>query len=204
MKWSLLLLLFPLSSYSQDPIKLDGKIDPVEWKSADSFALDKGGTLRLKKDQSFLYIGLTGNDEGWSHVYLQKKDTIFVLHASAALGTAIYVNDGVRWNRVQTFQWGFKAMVYNDGTKKVMDDFLKANRWVANNNNIGTGKTLEYKIDLSAFNGIEKIAFVFAADANEPHFFPKGLKDATISTDLVYGNPPDMLRFDPGSWWQLH
>ena len=204
MKWFFLLLFMPFTSHSQDPIKLDGKIDAAEWKSADSFALEKGGTLRLKQDQSFLYIGMSSQDEGWTHVYLQKKDTIFVLHASAALGTAIYIDDGVRWNRVQTFQWGFRAMVYNDGTKKVMDDFLKQNRWVANNINIGNKKTLEYKIDLAAFNGIEKIAFVYASDANEPHYFPKGLKDATISADLVYGNPPDMLRFEPSTWRELH
>src|SRR5574337_250503 len=88
-----------LYNQSQRPfaIVLDGKVDSTEWKKAKSYPLQHGGEVKITSDQNYIYIGIRGETKGWSHVYSKRGTTIKVLHASAALGTAVYERQKNSW-----------------------------------------------------------------------------------------------------------
>jgi hypothetical protein len=68
--------------------------------------------LRLKLEGNFLYVGMHGTSHGWCHVYVTAGDTIFVHHASAALGTATYLLKGELWQPQQTFVWELRERTF--------------------------------------------------------------------------------------------
>ena len=72
-------------------IQLDGVISDGEWENVTEHKLAGGGRLMMKKENKILFVAMIGNKKAWAHVYLSHRDTIKVLHASAALGEARYV-----------------------------------------------------------------------------------------------------------------
>ena len=81
-----------LYNQSQKPfdITLDGRVDSLEWKKATSYPLQHSGEVKIMSDQNYIYVAVKGGSRGWSHVYAKRGATVRVLHASAALGTAVY------------------------------------------------------------------------------------------------------------------
>jgi hypothetical protein len=197
-------LLFFHSAFGQRnaAIKQDGKLNDPEWAAAEKFALAGGGSLHLVRSSSILHIALQGNEPGWAHVYFLSGDTVHVLHASAALGAVKYHKKGDTWFPLQSFKYTFRDTVYNDAVAAKQHEYLLRRGWVANNNNMGDGRTLEFKIDLSRWKTKTfQMAFVFLADSKKPQYFPNTLADDTLLEDLVYGNTPDSLDFEIKSWY---
>lgn len=199
-----MLLIHILWSQIHPEVKLDGKLASKEWKSAQRFDLTNKGSLYLLRNKSTLFIGLKGNESGWAHVYFFYSDTVHVLHASAALGAVKYFKKENEWYPIQPFKYSFRDTIYNKAIAAKQEQYFARNGWVANNNNIGTGMILEFKIDLSRWDNKHlQLAFVFLADSKKPQYFPRTLLDDTLMEELVYGNTPDSLRFDTKSWYLL-
>lgn len=184
---------------ASNSIQLDGIINDSEWKNAKEYSLTGGGKLYVKKENKELYIAMAGNKQAWAHVYLYRSDTIQVFHASAALGEAKYIKQNSLWRNIQTFQWALREKEYNDDLVKKQQDHFQKHGWVANNNSMGNGLTFEFKLNL--FHPIPvSFACVLAEVPLELHYFPGSLSDNTILPQLVQGNTPDSLQFDPVSW----
>jgi hypothetical protein len=130
-------------------IQLDGVINDNEWKDAKEHQLVGGGKLWISRKGRELYIALKGEKQAWAHVYLVHKDTVRVLHASAALGEAKYVEQNNLWRPVETFTWDLRDRVYNNELAGKQKGYYQQHGWVANNNNTGNGMTFEFKLDLS-------------------------------------------------------
>jgi hypothetical protein len=182
-------------------ITIDGKIDDAEWKGAASFPAKNGGTVFFGYDGNYLFVGVRGPEYGWSHLYLNYADApeVYVHHASAALGTATYRPDkGGKWQSSNPFSWDLRDRVINPDLQKKMDDYLAKNFWVANNNNTGNRNEIEFKI--KPRGGSLKVAIVFAVDETGRYFFPESLSDDTIKDQLVRGDTPPDLKFEPAQW----
>ena len=68
-------------------ITIDGKIEDAEWKGASSFPAKNGGTVFFGYDGNYLFVGVRGPAQGWSHLYVNEGEVgVLVYHASAALG----------------------------------------------------------------------------------------------------------------------
>ena len=194
-------LVIALTAFYHAPvasIKLDGVINKEEWTGAKEYELSAGGKLYVLRDANTLYLGLKGNSPGWAHVYIHWKDSINVMHASAALGDQLYTRDNQHWKIQTKFNWEVREFVYNDALQKKQNDHYLKKGWVANNNNAGDKHTLEYKIDLQKFPGASFVALY--ADGNSYSSYPSGLTDNTQLKELVSGNNPDNLQFQPSSW----
>jgi hypothetical protein len=185
-------------------IQLDGVISEAEWKGAKEFDLAGGGKLMMKKENNELYVAMISGKKGWAHVYLSHKDTVRVLHASAALGEARYVKENSWWRTIQSFKWELRDREYNDELVKKQEEHYLQYGWAANNNNTGNGMTFEFKLDLSRTDNNPAL---FACAAVEIpmniHYFPSSLNDNTILQRLVQGNTPDSLQFNTASWEKI-
>lgn len=185
-------------------ITLDGTLDETEWWGAVRQPLEGGGEVWLRHDGAFLYVGVRGTAEGWSHVYVPHPDTVRVLHASAALGTAIYRPQGAAWEPVQAFDWAVRAPDLGPEAQAARAAFLGAHGWVASTNRMGTPTDIEFQIDRRLFAADDpRLAVVYASDAEHPHFWPASLADDTRRAELIFGTTPAGLRFEPAQWTTL-
>lgn len=187
------------------PISIDGKFSVEEWKDALRQELVGGGEVHLKQDSAYLYICLRGSKQEWSHVYVTRGDTIYVLHASAALGTAIYCrSNGDVWQPLQEFSWTMRDTSLSREAINAREKFLELHGWVANTVRMGTPGTLEYKIARKFFNNeTPLLATVFASEAESPQFWPPALKDDCLTEKLIFGTTPAGLKFNREGWAKL-
>lgn len=185
-------------------VTIDGKLREEEWKAALKQTLVGGGELRLQHDGEFLYVGIQSSKPGWAHVYVIDNDTIFVHHASAALGTTTYRQTGESWQPRQKFVWTLRDTSFTPKVEAERAAYLKAQGWLANNMNTGSAGTLEFKI-ARRFLKRESVhlAFVFASNPASPQYWPETLADDCRKRELVFGSSPPDLKFNRESWAKL-
>jgi hypothetical protein len=183
-------------------ITIDGKIEDAEWKGASSFPAKNGGTVFFGYDGNYLFVGVRGPAQGWSHLYVSEGEDscVHVYHASAALGMTAYRpgKDG-KWQSSNPFSWELRDRVINPEVQKKMDDYLAKNFWVANNNNTGNRNEIEFKIKPRSDKPV-RVGIVFAVGETGRYFFPETLSDDTLKDELVRGNTPPDLKFEPAQW----
>lgn len=185
-------------------VTIDGKLNADEWKSALKQKLVGGGELRLQHDGEFLYVGIQGSKQGWAHVYVIDNDTVFVHHASAALGTTTYWQTGESWQPQHKFVWELRDAGLTPKAEAERAAYLKAKGWLANNMNMGTGGTLEFKIARRFLKGESfRLAVVFASNPASPQYWPETLADDCRKRELVFGSSPADLKFNHESWAKL-
>jgi hypothetical protein len=194
----------PLQIPKANAPAIDGKFGEDEWKNAFEQKLVGGGELRLQHDGNFLYVGVHGTSHGWCHVYVTAGDTIFVHHASAALGTATYLLKGEFWQPQQTFVWELRERTFTPQAEAARAAYLKSKGWLTNNMNMGTPGIIEFKIARRFLQGeIVRLAVAFASDPASPQYWPQTLADDCRKRDLLFGSAPADLKFNRESWAKL-
>jgi len=98
----------------------------------------------------YLYLGLHGKAVPAVNVYLDRGSEIAVLHASAALGTALYVPVEGGWQRAREFAWRCRETTDSARAQQARAEFLASEGWLASNRNMGRPEDTEYQIDFSA------------------------------------------------------
>lgn len=71
------------------PVLPDGRMEPHEWDDALALPLGDGAVARIKRDATFLYVGVqpaTAEQYGIDLYFDDGRPTILNLHASASLG----------------------------------------------------------------------------------------------------------------------
>jgi hypothetical protein len=179
------------------PPNLDGDIDPGEWDQATSEFFADGSELLLMQTGDILYIAIRASTQQMivGNIYLQRGDQISIMHASAALGTAIYAREDQSWMQTQNFNWRCRAVGFNEEAISERDAFLQEEGWLANNSRMGNFNELEYQIKIG--NGITALAVVFLQNQN-PHPYPAGLDDDSVQ--LFSGGIPEEMRFSTELW----
>lgn len=181
-------------------ITVDGKMNEEEWKDAWTQDLKNQGNIKISHDGECLQIGLNGEKNGLSHIYLTDGEDVFVLHASAALGMAVYRKEGEVWQPVQKFKWELRDQSTNTETSSA---YFKTNGWLASVNSPPTTER-EYKITMKFKKGEEfQLAAVYVVNPLLPQFFPNLLADDTLKPKLLFGSEQPDLSFKFEQWARL-
>lgn len=183
-------------------INADGKVSESEWSDAQSYELRGGGSVSVKSDSGYYYFLVRGLKDGWSHLYVSYNDTVYIFHASAALGTAVYVkNEGGYWEPGRTFSWNLRDTGTSVEAERLRNEFLSREHWLANTNRMGDHNILEYKISRLKFPPSRILtAVVFADNGESVYCWPGKLRDSTVLKDLIWGTTPEKLKFNFSEW----
>jgi hypothetical protein len=137
---------------------IDGALSSEEWAGALVDTMSDGSEIFLLYHADDLYLGLrSATPERISaNVFLedvvqnadQGPDQIRILHASAALGTAIYRQDAALWHQIQGFDWTCRDSSDSEAAWAERAAHLQDEGWVAANAWMGTPNELEYRIAL--------------------------------------------------------
>jgi hypothetical protein len=192
------------TGFQSDPtIQIDGVMGKDEWQGAEKWLSGDGYKLLIKKDKETLYGVMTGDNKFWAHLYLSDNLFVKVMHVSAALGSVEYKRENKLWHTTDTFNYQVRDKVYNSNTEAAMLIYYAAHGWVANNNNLGSSKTIEFKVNIKEWKGPLYFACVMADHDKKLHRFPATLNDNTVLPRLVQGHAPDPLSFDPAKWKRI-
>jgi len=184
-------------------IRIDGVMGKEEWQGAEEWLSGDGYKLLIKKDKETLHGVITSKNKYWAHLYISDNSLIKVMHVSAALGSVEYKRKNKLWLTTDTFNYQVRDKVYNSNTETAMMNYYSTHGWVANNNNLGNGKTIEFKVNIKEWKGPLYFACVMANYDMKLNGFPANLNDNTMLPRLVQGNAPDSLSFEPGSWKRI-
>src|SRR5687768_2738866 len=67
--------------------------------------LTGGGEVTLRRDGEYLRVSVTGPRAGLASLCVGDDSRVRILHASAAVGEAVYERDGERWTLKSGFDW---------------------------------------------------------------------------------------------------
>jgi hypothetical protein len=186
-------------------ITLDGKLSAGEWADALPLNLTEGGKLLLKYDGAHLLVGMKGAKEGWGHLYVTDGKGVYVLHASAALGSVIYQQEqGHVWQPTNQFKWELRDRSLSEQAVAARASYLENNGWVASTSRMGEPGEVEFKVANRFKQGQEmSIAVAYITDPKKVQYWPQSLRDDCLKEELTTGRTPAALRFDLGTWARL-
>lgn len=180
---------------------LDGTLSAGEWDDATEIQLNSRTTLFLKHAGGTLYVGVSARTMGVVSPCIVRGDDVWVLHASAALGTAIYEQGSDTWSQTQDFTWRCRATGFDDAALREREAFLEQEAWLGTIGYLGTRRHFEYRIELLGEDTLP-ILFLFL-DPGPPIVvvsWPMDLSGADDYTELITGPVPKAMSFDIGTW----
>jgi hypothetical protein len=191
------------------PVVIDGKIDAAEWNGAATHGFADGSVIRLRHDGRHLFVGLTSTRKGFPSVCTARGDVVRVLHASAALGSVTYDRSANGWIARETeFAYGMRNPDLTEQARGERLDYLSRHGWVGSTFRMGDGQVQELQISLDLLSTTPRLAlgyFATAENAGTVIPWPGSLRpdDGCANEQLVRGQVPKQLRFEPTEWATL-
>ncbi|MET0553881.1 MAG: hypothetical protein ABW221_12635 [Vicinamibacteria bacterium] len=188
---------------------IDGAIGAAEWQDAAVRKTSDGTTVRFRHDERHLFVGLSSTQPGFASVCAAHGADVRVFHASAALGLVTYARGTDGWTTSdKEFVYGMRATALTDEARSERARYLAAHGWLASTMNMGDGRTQEMQIALDLLGKTPHLAvarFVIEGDGGSIAAWPETMAkdDGCRAPDLVRGNVPAPLRFEPERWIAL-
>lgn len=183
---------------------IDGTLADAEWRGAATRRASDGSEVLLLHDGRFLFLGVRAVKPGFVSACVIRKDTVRVLHASAALGDVAYVPGDATWRVAAKFAWGMRARELNDDTRRRQRQYLDSAGWLGSTMQLSpTGKELQIPLALMQ-PGDERIAFGYYVANDGPVIaFPETLRDGCPDPRVVSGFLPETVSFRARDWARL-
>lgn len=189
---------------SANPVVIDGRIADGEWDGATRHVLADGTEILLQHDGSDLHVAIRARNDVIGSVCLRRGDTIEVLHASMALGRATYRRDGARWSLAEGFSYGMREADFSPATLERRRRYLEAHGWLANTTPMGDANVREYRISGAAEAGATiAVAYLLSGGETTPAMWPSTRPDGCAAVELVRGDTPPSVPFEPQAWLPL-
>lgn len=179
----------------------DGRADAAEWKGAREVEVE-GMRVRLGRRGDVLAVAVEVESPGISSLVVGTADRVWVLHASAALGTGEYrcTSDGA-CTRTREFAFTCRDPSSAPAAQACRTQFRGTEGWLANVSPSGT-RTREFLIDLRRFGDEGTALSLLVTGLTFPDRaarWPAGEDDAG-SVKLQQGFLGERMRFMPRSW----
>lgn len=158
-----------------------------------------GGEISTRLDGDTLRIVVTGPRRGLAHLCVAEDSRIRILHASAALGEAVYEPDGDGWRLASGFD--FKLRDRRDAQPDELErqSYFKTMGWLANADNSGNAPR-EFAVRVTAATQFVAAAFMAIDEPMTISRWPGAVADDCIATKVVQGYLPPKARFTPATW----
>ena len=171
---------------------IDGVLGPGEWDGASRDTMSDGATIFLEQFDGTLYVAVAGDEIGAVNVILGIEDEVWILHSSAALGSALYAAVSGSWQLEHGFEWCCRGTTDTDSRK----DLFGTEGWQANIGSAGEPGTVEYQIALP-WDGAA-VAISSLRDESDKGFWPADL--SAEARDQLLGVPPGQRNFAIEEW----
>lgn len=176
--------------------RIDGVLSPGEWDGALHVEIDYARHLYLMQSEGYLYLGIDSGTMGYGSVCIAQEDHVSILHASAALGTAVFVRDSEGWIRTRQFSWCCRETV--PGPRQ--EQHLAEEGWLASIGYMGISDEMEYQIVLPAEGLVMAVVHQTGNSVNSALRWPETVTDDCLGLVGILDDPPERLDFSPDTW----
>jgi len=182
------------------PPILDGIHSPSEWTGAAVDFFADGSELLFMHANGYIYLGVRAKEPRMiaANVLIHHGDQIYLMHSSAALGTAVYKQNASDWQQTQDFTWQCRSTSMTDVAQSERVAFLQQEGWLAANARMGTPNELEYQIKIPDQDYRIAVVYIKSTRPYEKVPWPPGLDDACIQP--TQSGLPKILEFSPDQW----
>lgn len=140
-------------------------------------------------------MALESDTVGAVNLVLATDNDVWVLHSSAALGSALYLPaDGV-WELSHGFDWCCRSATNDSARLQLLDD----DGWQANIGFTGDEGIVEYEVILPWDGAL--VAVSYLTDTETSAFWPTDL--SAEARDQLVGPPPSERSFNHDEWYTL-
>jgi hypothetical protein len=157
------------------------------------------GHARLAREGDVLHVNMEVENGGIGSLMIQSGDRLWILHASAALGTGIYTRDGDHWRRTQDFTFECR----DNADTACRSGFRDRAGWIANVEPRG-GADRRFEVDVPRFGTSPRIAIAYLLF--EPQAvvrWPADVDDDAVSLAVQQGMLPETIRVRPERWAEV-
>ena len=181
--------------------EIDGTLSPNEWKGAVRVRLGAKGHALLLHDGNNLYIALVGREPGISTVCALGGKDVLILHASAALGTAVFTQDNNKWLLKRGFTWTNRDTSQSSGALMEKRKTLRAEGWFANTSPT-TLTDREFVMHVGTQQQIPLVLghMIFTPKEQRLYYWPEEVVDGCADLELAGGYTDREYTFDPDTW----
>ncbi|MBU0596452.1 hypothetical protein KJ567_07200 [Candidatus Bipolaricaulota bacterium] len=179
---------------------LDGTIATDEWADAMTVELSPESMLFLKHSAGHLFLAIRAATMGVPSPLIVRGEEVHVLHASAALGTAIYAEQDGTWRLTQTFEWRCRTRGFAAAAIAERERFLAEEGWLGTIGYLGAPTEFEYMILLDEEPVRMLVLFMEATDPIQLLSWPIPADEAGDYLEIITGPVPDEVAFDLDQW----
>jgi len=174
---------------------IDGVMEGGEWDGAASTAMTDGSQLHWMYADEALYVALAGGDLGAVNLAIESGDEVWILHSSAALGSALYTREQSSWSLTHDFSWCCRSTTDDTGRRALLDE----EGWQANIGFAGDIGVVEYEVVLPWVGGLAAVSY--QTESGDPAYWPTDLS-GEAEADLI-GPWPEAAEFHRDEWYRL-
>ena len=166
-----------------------------EWDGAASTAMTDGSQLHWMHSGETLYVALEGGDLGAVNLAIETGGEVWVLHSSAALGSALYTREQSSWSLTHEFSWCCRSTTDDTGRRALLDE----EGWQANIGFAGDIGVVEYEVVLPWVGS--SVAVSYQTESGDPAYWPTDLSGSAEAA--LIGPWPEAEDFHLDEWFRL-
>ena len=166
-------------------------------------ALTGGGEVTLTRSGEFLDVAVKGPRAGLASLCVGDDSRVRILHASAAVGEAIYEKDGDRWILKSGFEWKLRDARTGPPTDEQVNAFLASAGWTANASRAGDPRR-NFRIRLTDRTRYLGVTFFTTDEPMAVSYWPGTIDDDCRAVKVAQGFRPETARFDPRRWHPIN
>ena len=172
---------------------IDGVQASGEWSAATEVLMSDGSPVLAMHSGGALYLAVSTGRIGAVNVAIATEAEVWILHSSAALGSARYVPGDAGWELAHDFDWCCRS-VGNDADRLAL---LEDEGWQANIGFAGDPGVVEYQIVLPWAGAVIAVASI--TDASSQAFWPSDL--SAVAREQLIGSRPSDVVFRLSEWF---
>jgi hypothetical protein len=164
--------------------------------------LEGGGDVAVRRAVDALHVTVTGPRAGLASLCVGNESRVRILHASAAVGDALYERTGDAWVLKRGFEWKLRDSGTDPPAAEASDEFFATSGWTANPSRTGAPRR-DFTIALSADVRFVGVAFLSTGDPMAVSHWPSSIDDDCRAVKVAQGYLPETARFTPQRWHKV-
>lgn len=181
---------------------VDGTAGEDEWKAAWR-STQRDTTLLLLHDGEDIYAAVKSPVIAITSIYVARGDELKILHASAAIGEAVYRRDSAGEWRLQT-KFGFTRYKSSEDILARGKTFFDDHGWLSSHMRLGAPGDTEFRLRGRSLDGARVAVTYYDPERRNVLFaYPQGLTGDVVAHEIQAGYTPEVLKIQPESWVTL-
>lgn len=160
-----------------------------------------GGEVTTRLEGDHLDVSVRGPAQGFPHLCVGDSSQVRILHASAALGEAVYQKTGDTWRLTSGFEWALRDSRQASPTSAEEEAFFTRTGWLSKASWRGD-PVRHFRVKRTAAVQHLAVAFLATETMNVSHW-PGTVNDSCREVKVVQGHLPETARFEPAAWSRI-